>query len=113
MPKRLAVLLSTVCIVAAVASSGTAGEPLSVLEYLGARAGKMAAELPAVPDTQQDWQQRRGQVLEDLSEVLSLPKREPMKAALMYRKEEGDLIIEQVMLPLGPAGLRFRQRNPR
>src|SRR3990170_3593435 len=97
MLKRICLLLWTGCIAATLVTSGRGEEPRSVLEYLGERASRMAAELPAVPDALADWEKTSTGVREKLSEVLGLPEREPMKAAVTDSQEQEDLVIEEVM----------------
>ena len=75
---------------------GESPKPLTVLEYLGQRASRMASELPELPDNLADWEERAGRIRKDLSSVLGLPEREPMKAAVLDRKEIDDLVIEDV-----------------
>ena len=57
-------------------------ESLPILEYLGQRAAQMAADLPPVPNNLDDWEKHRAELLKELAVVLSLPAREPMKAAV-------------------------------
>ncbi|MHC4404050.1 MAG: dienelactone hydrolase family protein, partial [Planctomycetota bacterium] len=95
-PMRFGVLAWTCSIGAALATACHAEEPLSVLEYLGQRAGRMAGELPAVPRNTADWEKRRDEIRGELRAVLGLPEREPMKAAVVDRKEQDDLVIEEV-----------------
>lgn len=71
-------------------------EPPSVFDYLAGRAESMAAALPAVPKTMEDWEKQRTELVGELDAALGLPNREPMKAAVTYTKEEGDLVIEEV-----------------
>ncbi len=79
------------------ASCAGAEKSLSVLQYLGERASRMAAELPAVADDLDNWEKRRPQVRRDLANVLGLPQRKPMKAAVIGQRQDGDLIIEEVI----------------
>ncbi len=87
-----AVLATVVLAPALCAARGTS--PL--LEYLGQRATRMAAELPPMADTAEAWETQRRQTLAKLSELLGLPEREPMKAAVTSQKEQDGLVIEDV-----------------
>ncbi|NQT17319.1 MAG: dienelactone hydrolase family protein, partial [Planctomycetes bacterium] len=97
MLKRICLPLGSVCLAGLLVGMSQAAESLSVLEYLGTRASKMAAKLSAVPDNRDDWQSRAAEIRRELSGVLALPQREPMKAAVVGRKEQDDLVIEEVM----------------
>jgi len=97
MLKRICFAMWTVWIVAMLVAPSQGAEPPSVLQYLGERASRMAAELPAVPDNVADWEKRRDQIRQDLSDVLGLPEREPMKAAVIDQKEDDELVVEEVM----------------
>lgn len=79
-----------------VANSSFGQESPSVFDYLAGRAASMAAALPAVPNTVEDWEKQRTELVGELGEALGLPDRESMKAAVTYIKEEGDLVIEEV-----------------
>jgi dienelactone hydrolase len=68
----------------------------SVLEYLGTRATRLAAQLPAAPDTLDNWNEQQDRILDVLPKLLALPDREPMKAAVIDRKQQEDLVIEEV-----------------
>ena len=96
MHKKTWLLVGTGWIAGVLVAACHAGESLSVLEYLGERATRIAAELPPVPENVADWEKRRGQIRGDLADVLGLPEREPMKAAVVDRKLEDDLVIEEV-----------------
>ena len=72
-------------------------KPLPVLQYLGARASRMEAALPPLPDNLPDWQKRRDQVRRDLTVLLGLPAREPMRAKVLASRTDGDVIIENVI----------------
>ncbi|MFH1924120.1 MAG: dienelactone hydrolase family protein [Planctomycetota bacterium] len=95
--KRTCLLVWTGCLAGTLVTSAYGEEPLSVLEYLGGRASRMAVELPDVPDDAAGWEQRSTQIRQDLARLLGLPEREPMKAAVTDRKEHDDLVIEDVM----------------
>ena len=70
---------------------------LPVLQYLGARASRMEAALPPLPDGLAAWQQRRKQVRRDLTALLGLPAREPMRAKVLASQRDGDVIVENVI----------------
>lgn len=69
----------------------------SVLSYLGSRGRKMAAKLPPLPADVEGWRDRREQVRKRLSEVLGLPRREPMKAEIVKTAQKGGLVFEDVI----------------
>jgi dienelactone hydrolase len=76
------------------------GEPrgsLPVLQYLGARASRMEAALPPLPDNLPAWESRRAQVQRALAELLGLPAREPMRAKTLASRTEGDVVVEDVI----------------
>ena len=97
MLKRSCLLLGAGVVAGTLVACCQAGESLSALEYLGERASRMAAELPPVPENVTDWEKRRDQIRRDLADLLGLPEREPMKAAVVHQKEHDDLVIEEVM----------------
>lgn len=97
MLKRISVLLLGGIIAGMLITRSHGAESPSVLEYLGQRASTMAAQLPAVPNDVAEWEKRAAEVRQKLSEVLGLPAREPMKAAVTGQKEVDDLVIEEVM----------------
>lgn len=68
-----------------------------MLEYLGERATGMAAHLPELPQGLDAWGKRRAEVIQKLPDVLGLPRREPMRAAVTHQKEQEGLIIEEVV----------------
>jgi len=68
-----------------------------VLESLGNRASDLAAKLPEQPKSHEKWEARRTQVRKELTEVLGLPKREPMKSEIVNTRQQDDLIIEDVI----------------
>lgn len=70
---------------------------LTVLQYLGERATRMASDLPTTPDNLQAWEQRRNIVQEQLGLRLGLPARVPMRARSTKTLEDSDLIVEDVM----------------
>lgn len=72
-------------------------KPLPVLQYLGARASRMEATLPPLPDNLPAWQKRRDQVRRDLTALLGLPVREPMRAKVLTSRADGDVIVENVI----------------
>jgi len=67
-----------------------------VFDYLASRAAGMAASLPPLPDKLDGWDECRAEIVGELDATLSLPDREPMKAAVTYTKEDGDLVVEEV-----------------
>jgi len=73
------------------------GKSLSVMEYLGERASRMAARLPAIPETPAAWEQRREIVRKQLVARLGLPERVPMHAKISKTREDGDLVVEDIM----------------
>ena len=89
-------ILSALCLVGMLTGIGYAGESLSVLEYLGQRASRMEDALPGVPNDLAKWEAQSDKIRADLTELLGLPEREPMKAMLLESKERDGLIIEQV-----------------
>ena len=50
-----------------------------------------------MPDDLKAWQERRKAVRAALAELLGLPPREPMRAAVAATRTEGDLIVEDVI----------------
>jgi len=72
-------------------------ESLTVLQYLGNRAGRMEAVLPLLPDNLADWQQRRKQVRQKLTALLGIPVREPMRAKVLASKPDNGVIVEDVI----------------
>ena len=70
--------------------------PRTVMQYFGDRALRMAAALPPLPNTLAEWEKRRATVREDLTRLLGLPAREPMRAKVLATREEGDLVVEDV-----------------
>jgi dienelactone hydrolase len=68
-----------------------------VLKYLGERAARMAAVLPAIPQDQAAWEARRKEVRGTLVRLLGLPEREPMRAKILAAREDGDLVVEDVI----------------
>ena len=89
-------VLSVGLIVAVSADTSSGQESLPVLEYLSQRATRMAAELPPVPSSRDAWEKHRADVLKELATVLGLPAREPMKAAVADKGQQGDVFIEEV-----------------
>lgn len=71
-------------------------EPSSIYDYLNRRATSMTASLPPVPDSVDAWKKQRTELVRRLSGTLGLPSREPMKAAIIDTKKDGDLVMEQV-----------------
>lgn len=69
----------------------------NVLRYLGERATRMAALLPAIPRDQAAWEARRKEVRGNLARLLGLPDREPMRAKILAAREDGDLVVEEVI----------------
>jgi len=83
--------------VAAMAGAASGQESASVFDYLGQRATRRAAALPAVSDTADTWEKQRVDLVKQLAALLGLPDREPMKAAVTESAEEGDLVVERVV----------------
>lgn len=97
MLKRICPPLGSVWLAGLLVAVAQAAESPSVLEYLGERASRMAAELPPVPDNVDDWESRADEIRHKLSAVLGLPKRETMKAAVIGQTKRDDLVIEEVV----------------
>lgn len=72
-------------------------QPVSPLQFLAARAERMARQLPPLPSEAAARDQCHSELLKDLPAILGLPNREPMKAAVTYQKQEGDLVVEEVV----------------
>ena len=79
------------------AEQSDSAKPLPVLQYLGARASRMEAALPPLPDRLAAWLQRREQVRQELTVLLGLPAREPMRAKVLASRVDGDVIVENVI----------------
>ena len=95
--KPVAATAASVACLFAGALAGEKGNAVpspSVLSYLGMRARKMAAALPALPADMGAWKHRRDEVRKRLSEVLGLPEREPMKAETVKAWEKDGLAFE-------------------
>jgi hypothetical protein len=73
-----------------------AQETSSVWQYLGQRATRLAAQLPPLPTSAEDWDKQRTELTSRLSTTLGLPEREPMQATVISCKQTGDLAIEEV-----------------
>ena len=71
-------------------------ESLCILRYIARRATKMAGQLPDLPDNLDDWRVRREQVRRDLSGLLGLPPREPMKAHVLGSEWQKNLEHQSV-----------------
>ncbi len=69
----------------------------SVFEYLAKRAGKLAAQRPPLADASTDREKQRRQFVQDVTETLGLPPREPMKAAVTHARDDGELVVEEVI----------------
>lgn len=78
------------------ASPTMAEESISVFDYLNQRAARMSAELPPLPQTADQWEKSRGELIRNLSASLGLPDREPMKAEVLSTSGEGDRVLEEV-----------------
>jgi len=72
-------------------------ESLTVLQYLGNRAGRLEAELPPIPENLEVWEKRREQVQRELTSLLGLPKREPMRAKVLSSRTEKGVVVEDVI----------------
>jgi hypothetical protein len=86
MPALVACGLASTLVSGAERPSGSA-----VMEYLGQRAARLGADLPPIPHERAAWEQRRDVVRRQLTEILGLPQREPMRAATLATRPEGDL----------------------
>jgi len=96
--KTIGVLVAIFSFAAASSAPSRGGEAsASILQYLAKRAGKLAAQRPPLPDTAAGWEQHRGKLVKEVSGWLGLPAREAMKAAVTHQKEEGGLVIEEVI----------------
>ncbi|MFA5817633.1 MAG: hypothetical protein WC865_18685, partial [Bacteroidales bacterium] len=69
---------------------------LTVLHYLGNRASRMEAVLPPFPDNLSAWEKRRKQVQRELTSLLGLPMREPMRAKVLASRTEDGVMVEDV-----------------
>ena len=67
------------------------------LPYLADRASRMAASLPAIPKDLGAWERRQAMVRRDLAGLLGLPEREPMRAKVTATREEGGVVVEDVI----------------
>ncbi len=92
----LSIALIAISLVNAFAAEETP-ESSAALEYLGRRATGMADRLPKLPEKPAAWQTRRRQVRAELADVLGLPKRVPMRAAVVGQRQDGDLTIDEVI----------------
>ena len=63
----------------------------AVMEYLAQRAVRLGADLPRIVHDRVGWEQRRDVVRRQVAEILGLPQREPMRAATLATRPEGDL----------------------
>ena len=71
-------------------------EELTVLRYLGNRASRLEDVLPPFPDNLSAWEKRRKQVQLELTSVLGLPIREPMRAKVLTSRTEDGVVVEDV-----------------
>ena len=85
------------CVLAMPSATADEGKSLSVMQYLGERATRMSAKLPAIPDNPAAWEQRRQIVRKQLTARLGLPERTPMRAKITKSREDGDLVVEDVI----------------
>nr|MCU0871481.1 hypothetical protein [Pirellulaceae bacterium] len=74
----------------------SAQETSSVWQYLGQRATRLAAQLPPLSASAEDWDKQRTELTSRLHTTLGLPNREPMQATVISCKQSGDLAIEEV-----------------
>ena len=79
------------------AATADGAKSLSVMQYLGERATRMSAALPAIPDNPEAWQQRRQVVQRQLAARLGLPVRVPMRAKTTGTREDDGLVVEDVI----------------
>ncbi|MCL4203936.1 MAG: dienelactone hydrolase family protein [Pirellulaceae bacterium] len=89
-------LVALSCCVAACPSPGTAAETASVWTYLGTRAGRLAAQLPPLPESVEAWEKHRAESSERLGRELGLPQRQPMQAVVLDQRVDGDLVFEEI-----------------
>ena len=96
--RKSIVSIVTACVAIAIVSPCRAEErSAAVFKYLAARAAKLAGQGPAPAAAPSAWEQRRSELAKGLAVSLGLPPREAMKAAVTYQKQEGDLVIEEVV----------------
>lgn len=88
--------LSIGVLLAALTGAASAQDSPSILDYLSARTERMADQLPPLPTSVEAWEKHRTEVLGNLTSTLGLPPREPMKAAVGYSRQQGELVIEEV-----------------
>ena len=68
----------------------------SVWEYLGERSERLAERLPALPESVEAWEEQRAEWTARLERELGLPQREPMRAAVLESRVEGNLLFEDI-----------------
>jgi dienelactone hydrolase len=68
----------------------------SVWEHLGERAVRLAERLPALPESLEAWEEQRTEWTARLEKELGLPQREPMRAAVLDSRVEGNLLFEDI-----------------
>lgn len=73
-----------------------APKSMAVLEYLGQRASRLAAELPPIPEDTKAWEARRQQVRDELARILGLPERTAMRAGVLESAETDGLVFQDV-----------------
>lgn len=96
MPSPARTVLAPLALLAVFVSTLPGEERPAVFEYLAQRAARMGAALPPLAKDAKAWEQQRGELVKRLSDTLGLPAREPMRAALLDRREQGDLVFEEV-----------------
>jgi dienelactone hydrolase len=94
--RRIHLILAAAGVLAATAATSFAQQSPPVLRYFAQRAAQTAAQLPPLPQSADAWEKYRGQLVADLSRLLGLPQREPMKAGVTYTSQQGDLVVEEV-----------------
>ena len=79
-----------------------AQETSSVWQYLGQRATRLAAQLPPLPTSAEDWDKQRTDLTTRLRATLGLPNREPMQATVISSKPTGDLASDFAYIVAAP-----------
>jgi dienelactone hydrolase len=81
----------------AACSHACSGEDQStVWDYLGQRADALTEGLQPLATCWDDWESQRGELLDRLRGTLGLPERAPMKATVIDRTPQEDLVFEEI-----------------
>ncbi|MCU0982607.1 MAG: hypothetical protein MUF25_25900, partial [Pirellulaceae bacterium] len=94
MPRPYLVVLS--CCLALLTQRVAPADTSSVWEYLGERAVRLAERWPALPESVGTWEEQRAEWTARLERELGLPQREPMRAAVLDSRVEGNLLFEDI-----------------